>query len=89
MIGSAWGLTTFPENSAYQISKLAQLRLADMVNVNYTPSQPALTPGGSDDWLLCYTVHPGGVKTEVSMGLSEKLHPLLVSSAELAADGLV
>lgn len=89
MVGSAWGLTTFAENSAYQITKLTEFRLVDMVNVNSPPMCPAKEPGGRDEGLLCYMVHPDAIRTELAAGLGEKLRFMLVSSAELAADGLV
>ncbi|KAF2265252.1 oxidoreductase-like protein [Lojkania enalia] len=67
-----------PGASAYQTTKLAVLRFSEFVSVDH-----------GDEGVLCYSVHPGGVKTELAVGMPEAYHGLLVDDPELAGDTLV
>ncbi|KAI1849171.1 hypothetical protein JX265_012805 [Neoarthrinium moseri] len=68
-----------PGLSAYQMSKLAVLRLAEFVCAEY-----------GDKGILAYSVHPGNVQTDMADGVvSPELAPVFVETPELSADSLV
>ncbi|KAI1503712.1 hypothetical protein F5X99DRAFT_88427 [Biscogniauxia marginata] len=70
-----------PSLSAYQISKLAVLRLNEFVVEEY-----------GDKGVLAYCIHPGNIPTDIVgglEGLSPELRPVFVETAELSADSLV
>ena len=78
--GSVGAWIAGPGLSAYQNSKLAVLRFADFVNAEY-----------GEQGVLCYTVHPGNVLTDIVGGenVDPKLRHLFVDKPELCGDSLV
>ncbi|KAH1580272.1 hypothetical protein KXW40_008830 [Aspergillus fumigatus] len=62
--------------SAYQTGKFAVLRLTEFVMAEY----------GSEG-MLAYAIHPGGVPTELAMGI-KALQGLLTDTAELAGNAM-
>ncbi|KAF2760265.1 NAD(P)-binding protein [Pseudovirgaria hyperparasitica] len=67
-----------PGASAYQSSKTWLLRFNDFLTAEY-----------ADEGLLAYSVHPGGVATEVSKNLPEETRGILNCTPELAGDSVV
>ncbi|KAI3336011.1 putative short-chain type dehydrogenase [Ustulina deusta] len=90
----AGGLSTFvtvssvgsqlcsPGYSAYQTSKLAVLRLTEFLNAEY-----------SAKGILAFSIHPGNVATDMTLGpdgkMAEQLAHIFVETPELAADSIV
>jgi len=64
--------------SGYMTSKLALLRLSEFVNEEY-----------ADQGVLCYSIHPGGVMTELARGMPEERHGVLIDEPELAGETTV
>ncbi|TKA74852.1 hypothetical protein B0A55_05334 [Friedmanniomyces simplex] len=64
-----------PGGSGYNTSKLALARFGEAIGAEYPE-------------ILSYSVHPGGVATELASGLPEALQPLLTDSPRLAGDTL-
>ncbi|KAN0070119.1 hypothetical protein V8E54_011700, partial [Elaphomyces granulatus] len=64
-----------PSSSSYSISKLAVVRLTEFVSAEY-----------GAQGIIALAVHPGGVRTELSLNLPEIIHSFLVDAAELPAD---
>ncbi|PKX89012.1 SDR family oxidoreductase [Aspergillus novofumigatus IBT 16806] len=75
-VSSIGALLVRPGASAYQTGKFALLRLTEFVMIEY---------GG--EGMLAYAIHPGGVPTELAMGI-KALHGLLTDTAELAGDAM-
>ncbi|KAI1491639.1 hypothetical protein F5X96DRAFT_630332 [Biscogniauxia mediterranea] len=70
-----------PSLSAYQISKLAVVRLQEFVAAEY-----------GDKGVIAYSIHPGNIPTDIvggMEGLSPVLRPVFVETPELSADSLV
>ena len=67
-----------PGGSAYQISKLALLRYADYLNIEY-----------GAQGVVAYGVHPGAIPTEIGLTLPSFLHYKLTDTPALAADTIV
>lgn len=67
-----------PGASAYQTTKLALLRFSEFVNAEY-----------AEKGVLCYSIHPGGVMTELAKAMPKSAHGLLVDTPALAADSVV
>ncbi|KKF94284.1 Gluconate 5-dehydrogenase [Ceratocystis platani] len=67
-----------PGASAYQVSKLAQLRLTEFVNCDH-----------AKDGLLGWAIHPGGVATQLGLSLPVERHVALTESPRLCADAVV
>ncbi|KAI1641228.1 hypothetical protein F4809DRAFT_637006 [Biscogniauxia mediterranea] len=70
-----------PSMSAYQISKLAVVRLQEFVVAEY-----------GDKGVIAYSIHPGNIPTDIVgglEGLSPVLRPVFVETPELSADSLV
>lgn len=86
---SLWAHTTFAAVSAYQNSKFAVLRQSELINATFPPSSPPSSPGASDDGVLCYSVQPGSVDTELARGLSGPMRDFLVDTPALPGDSLV
>jgi hypothetical protein len=42
-----------------------------------------------DKGLVCFAIHPGGVKTELATNMPAEMHQLLTDTPELPADTLV
>ena len=77
-VASMGGIVTMPHASAYESSKTAQIRLTNFLCAEY-----------KDQGLLAFTLHPGGVKTELSNRMPEYMHALLNDTPELAGDSVV
>lgn len=77
-ITSIGALISAPGASAYSPGKLAVLRFSEYINSDH-----------AKEGILAFSVHPGGVKTELALGMPEELHHLLVDKVELAGDTLV
>ncbi|KAF2091491.1 NAD-P-binding protein [Saccharata proteae CBS 121410] len=67
----------FPGASAYQSTKLALLRFTEFVAADY-----------KDEGVCAYCIHPGGVETELALGMPEGMHHVLIDEVALAADTL-
>ena len=67
-----------PGGSGYQITKLALLRYADYLNIEYGSQQ-----------VVSYALHPGAIPTEVGLTLPKHLHAKMIDTPELAADTIV
>ncbi|KAH3222882.1 hypothetical protein KXV77_007231 [Aspergillus fumigatus] len=75
-VSSVGALWVAPGASAYQTGKFAVLRLTEFVMAEY----------GSEG-MLAYAIHPGGVPTELAMGI-KALQGLLTDTAELAGNAM-
>lgn len=64
--------------SSYQTSKLAVLRFSEFVMTEY-----------ADQGILCFSVHPGGVATDMASYMTEDFKLFLTDTVELPADSLV
>lgn len=64
--------------SAYQTAKFALCRFTEFVDQEY-----------HGKGLIAIAVHPGGVRTQLSLNMPKELHPLLKDTPELAADAIV
>jgi NAD(P)-dependent dehydrogenase (short-subunit alcohol dehydrogenase family) len=78
MMSSIGALVTFPGASAYQTTKTTILRLNNYLMAEY-----------GDQGLLAYGIHPGGVPTELALGMPEWVHGYLTDTPELAGDFMV
>ncbi|KAK3360518.1 short-chain dehydrogenase [Lasiosphaeria hispida] len=67
-----------PQLGAYNVGKFALCRLAEYVDVEY-----------GEQGVLCYSYHPGGIVTDLSLNLPGPLHGILTDTVELGADTLV
>ena len=64
-----------PGSSSYSTSKLAITRLTEFVSEEY-----------GAQGIIALAVHPGLVRTELSLNLPEEIHPFLDNTTELPAD---
>ena len=78
LISSIGAHLVAPGASSYQMTKLAILRLGSFLMVDY-----------GQQGLLAYSIHPGGVPTELGLNMPKHMHAVLGDKAELAADALV
>jgi NAD(P)-dependent dehydrogenase (short-subunit alcohol dehydrogenase family) len=76
-IGSLGGLVSMPGASAYQGTKFALLRFTEHLVSEY-----------GKQGLLAFTIHPGGVKTELATGLPKYMHKRLLDTPELCGDSV-
>jgi NAD(P)-dependent dehydrogenase (short-subunit alcohol dehydrogenase family) len=76
-VGSVGGHRTTNGASAYQMCKFAVLRFTQFLVAEY-----------EEQGLLAFTIHPGGVKTELATGMPEYMHVFLNDSAELCGDNV-
>jgi len=76
-IGSNGGHFTTFGASAYQGTKYALLRFTQFLATEY-----------EEQGLLAFTMHPGGVKTELATGMPEYMHVVLTDTAELCGDNV-
>jgi NAD(P)-dependent dehydrogenase (short-subunit alcohol dehydrogenase family) len=76
-IGSVGALNIRPGASGYQITKLAVMRFAE-----YTASEYG------DQGLVVFTMHPGGIMTELAQVMPKEAHSVLIDTVELAADSI-
>ena len=77
-LSSMWGLTHFPKNTAYQLSKFTIIRLSQILNAEY-----------GDQGVLSFSVHPGSVSTELADILPADLKQFLLDTPALGADTVV
>ncbi|EED22355.1 oxidoreductase, short chain dehydrogenase/reductase family, putative [Talaromyces stipitatus ATCC 10500] len=63
--------------SAYQTSKLAVIRFTEFIAAEY-----------GEKGIVAFSIHPGGVFTELASKLPDYLRPKLVDTPELAGDSL-
>jgi len=66
-----------PQASAYQMTKFAIMRFSEFICSEYC-----------DQGVVSYSVHPGGVPTELAKGMPKEVHGLLTDTPELAGDWL-
>lgn len=79
---SSIGAHTYSLNSsAYSSTKLAVLRFTEFIHQDHGPD--------TKDSVLVIGVHPGGIRTDLSMGLPEHLHVHFTDEPELPGDTLV
>jgi NAD(P)-dependent dehydrogenase (short-subunit alcohol dehydrogenase family) len=64
-----------PTMSAYNNAKHTLIRLTEYLQAEY-----------AEDGIIAFSLHPGGVSTELSRNLPEYLHDHFTETAELAAD---
>ncbi|KAF2099401.1 NAD-P-binding protein [Rhizodiscina lignyota] len=64
-----------PGASAYQSAKLAVVRFSEFLCSDY-----------KNQGLLCYSLHPGGVETELALNMPKAMHAVLQDKPELAGD---
>ncbi|KAI0074426.1 NAD(P)-binding protein [Panus rudis PR-1116 ss-1] len=67
-----------PLGSSYQTSKLALLRLTEFIQVEY-----------ADKGLLALSIHPGGVPTELALGMPQDMYSWLIDTPQLAGDSII
>lgn len=67
-----------PGFSAYQVNKFAMLRFTEFLMVDH-----------GAQGLLAFSVHPGGVKSDLALSMPDMYHQYLVDEPELCADFLV
>ncbi|KAL8693983.1 MAG: hypothetical protein Q9218_001281 [Villophora microphyllina] len=78
-VSSGGAHATFPGASAYQTTKLAMLRFSEFTNVDY-----------GEQGIVAFSIHPGGVGTELAGGMPQHLQDmLLIDTPELAANTIV
>jgi len=65
-----------PGGSGYQPGKLAVMRFSEFTNVEYPE-------------ILAYSIHPGGVLTELAKKMGKDMEHLLIDQPRLAADTMV
>lgn len=65
-----------PGLAGYQISKLATIRFSEFLNAE-------------SEGVLSFSVHPGGVPTELASGMSKEIYDTLADTPELASDCIV
>ncbi|RVX67315.1 hypothetical protein B0A52_09096 [Exophiala mesophila] len=75
---SAGAFVSTPGGSAYQTTKLAQIRLNDFLVSEY-----------SQKGVIAYAVHPGGVRTETALNMPEYMHAHLTQTPQMCADTIV
>ena len=78
MLTSIGALLPAPGGSGYQISKLALLRYAEYLNIEY-----------GAEGVVAYGLHPGAIPTEIGLTMPKFLHAKLIDKPELAADTMV
>lgn len=69
---------TVPGASAYQTTKLTILKFNEYINAEYGARG-----------MLAYGVHPGGVATELALGMPDFMHQVLTDTPELCGDTMV
>lgn len=77
-ITSAGSQVVVPGASAYEASKFAVCRFTEFLVAEYAAKG-----------LIAYALHPGGIPTELALGMPDWMHGRLVDTAELPADTMV
>lgn len=78
MLSSIGAFMPTPGGSGYQMSKLAILRYAEYLNIEY-----------GAQGVVAYGLHPGAVPTDLGLTMPSFLHGKLIDKPELAADTIV
>ncbi|KAL8882240.1 MAG: hypothetical protein Q9198_000730 [Flavoplaca austrocitrina] len=78
MLTSIGAFMPAPGGSAYQMSKLALLRYAEYLNIEY-----------GAQGIVAYALHPGAIPTDIGLTMPKFLHAKLIDKPELAADTIV
>lgn len=78
LVSSYGGLSISPGAAAYQTSKFAVIRLAENMAAEY-----------AGQGLVCFSLHPGAIPTELAAKLPEYMHAVLVDKPALPAHSLV
>ncbi|KAI4942562.1 hypothetical protein J4E91_009955 [Alternaria rosae] len=79
-ITSIGAVMVVPQSSSYGPAKLASLRLTEFIDNDH---------GEGKDGMLAMAVHPGGIQTELALGMPGHMHEWLVDTPELAGDTLM
>jgi NAD(P)-dependent dehydrogenase (short-subunit alcohol dehydrogenase family) len=74
LVSSVGAQLLTPGGSGYQTSKHAINRLCEFVQVDH-----------GEEGIKCFSIHPGGVSTELGRNMPEESHQYLVDSPEWAA----
>ncbi|KAI1463327.1 putative oxidoreductase [Daldinia caldariorum] len=77
IVSSIGALVVIPTGSSYQSSKTAVSRIAEFLATEY-----------ENEGLISYSIHPGGIKTELATNMPEEFHSFLVDEVALPADAL-
>ncbi|KAI0971159.1 hypothetical protein F4678DRAFT_94531 [Xylaria arbuscula] len=67
-----------PGASGYQTSKFATVRLAEFIATEY-----------AQQGLVCYSIHPGGIKTELALNMPKEMWGILNDTLALPAHTIV
>ncbi len=78
MLTSIGAFMPAPGAAAYQMSKLALLRYAEYLNLEY-----------GAQGIVAYALHPGAIPTDIGLTMPKFLHAKLTDKPELAADTIV
>ncbi|KAL8700832.1 MAG: hypothetical protein Q9224_000780 [Gallowayella concinna] len=78
MLTSIGAFMPAPGGSAYQMSKLALLRYAEYLNIEYAARG-----------IVAYALHPGAIPTDLGLTIPKFLHAKLIDKPGLAADTIV
>ncbi|KAI4249498.1 MAG: hypothetical protein LQ352_005611 [Teloschistes flavicans] len=78
MLTSIGAFMPAPGGSAYQMSKLALLRYAEYLNIEY-----------GAQGVVAYALHPGAIPTDIGLTMPKFLHAKLIDKPDLAADTMV
>ncbi|KAI4220557.1 MAG: hypothetical protein L6R36_007539 [Xanthoria steineri] len=78
MLTSIGAFMPAPGGAAYQMSKLALLRYAEYLNLEY-----------GAQGIVAYALHPGAIPTDIGLTMPKFLHAKLIDKPELAADTIV
>ena len=68
-------LYRMPGASAYQTNKLVLLQMSDIIANEY-----------SEQGLVFFCMHPGGVATELALNMPEAMHAHLIDDTSMAGD---
>lgn len=77
-VSSIGAQAIMPGASGYQSAKLALLRFGEFLNAEY-----------KDQGVLAFGIHPGGVPTELALGMPKAIHGSLIDTPALAGDSIV
>ncbi|CAK7204739.1 hypothetical protein SEUCBS139899_007499 [Sporothrix eucalyptigena] len=75
---SIGGILVLPTMSGYNTSKLAVCRFTEYLATEYADKQ-----------LVAFAVHPGGVESEMSLGLPKEMHENITETPQLVSDSIV
>ncbi|KAI1429368.1 hypothetical protein F5Y12DRAFT_727927 [Xylaria sp. FL1777] len=78
VVSSYGALATRPGASGYQTTKFAVVRLAEFIATEY-----------AEQGLVCFAIHPGGIKTDLAHNMPEDMWAVLVDEPPLPAHTMV